>query len=250
MFRKLLFLAALAPSLWLPSRLIAGGPPFLCLPIEGVTPDNATAGAALIDAKLENQRWSHPEWSGGVAIHQQPKQPYMTFYMKEEVRLSDIDAALKGSDFSIPRDRLKLFGHVILEIDPRTTPAKDLLAALDSMEYVSIADSEESKGGLLVTVEMPYPAVENRPNPVTVWSEKFVKNDYTSVQSTKPELPIGAQALPSYNAFRDVLATHNANLTGIRWSTAHACRALGCVSVPKADAVLATATELSSPQKN
>src|SRR5688572_6220115 len=119
MFRKLWFVAALAPSLLLPSRLIAGGPPFLCLPIDGVTPDNATACATLIDAKLENLRWSHPEWSNGVAIHEQPSQPYMTFYMKEDVRLSNIDAALKGSEFTIPRDRLRLFGHVILEIDPR-----------------------------------------------------------------------------------------------------------------------------------
>ena len=87
-------------------------------------------------------------------------------------------------------------------------------------------------------------------DPKTVWSEKFVKNDYTSAQSTKSDSPIGAEELPSYNAFRDVLAKHNANLTGIRWSTTHACRALGCVSVPQADAVLATATELSSPEKN
>jgi hypothetical protein len=250
MFRELLFLAALVPLLLSPLRLLAGGPPFLCVPIDGVTQANEKAVTTAIDAKLENKRFAHPEWSDGVAIPQRGDQRYLTFYMKEDVSLNDIDEALKGTGCSIPRDRLKLFGHVILEIDPQTLPAKELVAVLDSMAHVSITDAKESNGLLQVTVEMPYPAVDNRPKPDVVGWEKFAANDYSSAQSSASEPTISAQALPSFNAFRNVVAKQNANLTGIQWSTTYACRALGCVTAPEAETALATATAPSSPQKN
>jgi hypothetical protein len=76
--------------------------------------------------------------------------------------------------------------------------------------------------------------------------ETFAWNDYTSVAPKKSDSPVGRQDLPGYDVFRHVLAKHQASLKDIHWSMAHACRALGCVSAPKADKAIATATKLSS----
>jgi hypothetical protein len=250
MFQKLSLAAALALSLLAPSRIFAGGPPWLCLPIDGITQDNASACTALIEAKLKDKLWMNPEVRSGAAIHYDGSQAYLTFYMKEDVSLGDIEESLKGSEFSIPRDKIRLFGHVILEVDTEKTPVKEVAAALDAMDHVSIAESDENNGKLLVTVEMPYPVVDNRPNPVDLRWDKFAKNDYNSVDSKKSESPVGPENLPGYHAFRAVLARHGASLQDVRWNSNYACRALGCVSVSDTKAVLATATELSTPKKN
>jgi hypothetical protein len=235
--------AAFALSLAAPSRIFAGGPPWLCLPIDGITQDSASACTALIEARLKDKLWTHPEVRSGAAIHYDGNQAYLTFYMKEDVSLGDIEEALKGSEFAIPRDKIRLFGHVFLEVDTEKTPAKEVAAALDAMDHVAIAESDESNGKLLVTVEMPYPVVDNRPSPEDLRWDKFAKNDYNSVDAKMTEPSIGPEKLPGYHAFRDVLARHGANLQDVRWNTDYACRALGCVSVPETKAVLATATE-------
>jgi hypothetical protein len=250
MFQKLSLTAALALSLLLPSRILAGGPPWLCLPVDGVTHESATACTALIEARLKDKLWTHPEVRSGAEIHYDGNQAYLTFYMKDDVSLGDIEAALKGSEFSIPRDKIRLFGHVILDIDLEESPSKELAAALDGMDHVAIAESDENNGKLRLTVEMPYPVVDNRPQPENLRWEKFAKNDYNSVDAKKTEPSIGPEKLPGYHAFRDVLARHGASLHDVRWNTDYACRALGCVSVPETKAVLATATDLSSPKKN
>jgi hypothetical protein len=243
MYRKLLLSAIATQLLFWPTRLNAGGPPWLCVPIGGVTPDNAAACTDLIEAKLAKKLWPQTERFGGVAIHHGSDQQYLTFYMKEDVQLGEIEAALKGSDYSIPRDRLRLFGHVVLEIDARKSPSKELAAALKSLEQVAIAEWEDGNGFLRVTVEMPYPVADGRPTQDTSRWTRFARFDYTSAESSKSATPVAPSALPSYNAFRDVLAKHHATLKDIRWSTAYACRALGCVSVTKADGAIATASK-------
>jgi hypothetical protein len=245
--KSLPFAAAL--SLLLSSRLLAGGPPWLCLPIEGATAKNAKACTARIEAKLGAKLFDQPKNYSGAEIHRDGDQQYLTFYMKEEVALGEIEAALKGSAFSIPRDKIKLFGHAILEIDLQKSSSKEITAALDAMDNVSIDDSAVNQGQLLATVQMPYPVVDNRPNPNDLRWETFARNDYTAADSSKSETPIAAKALPGFHAFRDLLSSQGASLKDVRWSTTHACRALGCVVVPQDEAVVA-ATELSSQQRN
>jgi hypothetical protein len=247
---KLLYLAALAQLLWLPSQLTAGGPPWLCLPIDGVTADNAQACTALISAKLEHKLWPKSESLRAAEIHRDADQSYLTFYMQEDIGLAEIEAALQGSEFSIPRERIRLFGHAILEIDPRKVPATELVAALDAIDNVSIDDVDDRKGLLHATVQAPYPVVDNRPNPDNLSWETFAWNDYTSVAPNKSESPVGRNDLPSYEVFRHVLANHQASLKDIHWSMSHACRALGCVSAPKSNKTIATATKLSSTGSN
>jgi hypothetical protein len=249
MRHNLLYLAALAHLLWLPSQLSAGGPPWLCLPIDGVTADNQSACTALISAKLEHKLWPKSESFRSAEIHRDGDQSYLTFYMKEDIGLAEIEAAFQGSEFAIPRDRIRLFGHAVLDIDAQKASAKELVAALDALPNVAIDEVDENKGLLRATVQMPYPVVDNRPNPENLSWEKFAWNDYTSVAPKKSDSPVGRQELPDYQAFRDVLATHHASLKDIHWSTAHACRALGCVSAPKADKAIGAA-KLTSNASN
>jgi hypothetical protein len=163
--------------------------------------------------------------------------------MKADVGLTDIDAALKGSAFSVPRDKLRLFGHVVLRIDGGDASLAQLAAALEAIDTVSVAESRENKDHLLVTVQMPYPVVANRPSPDWVGWEKFARNDYSSAKSNSIESEVTRQMLPDYGTLRDVLASHNARLDDVRWSTAFACRALGCVTAPGPDTAVASAAE-------
>jgi hypothetical protein len=251
MCRKLLILAAVAALPLLPGRLFAGGPPWLCIPVDGVTSGNAKACMELINTKLGNKLWQHDgPYGGGAAIHHDKDQQYLTFYMQQDVRLSEIEAALKGTEFSIPRDRLRLFGHVILEIDPGQAPHKALLASLETLDQVSVAESQAEKNLLLVTAQMPYPVVRDRPKPDFIGWEKFARNDYTSQSPSKTESPTTRDSLPSYDSFRDLVAKHDASLRDIRWSMAHACRALGCVDAPKSAAEIAATFERSSLDPN
>jgi hypothetical protein len=251
MCRKFLVAAALAASALLPGRLIAGGPPWLCIPVDGVTPGNATTCTELINAALGKKLWRRDgPYGGGATIRHDKEQEYLTFYMQEDVRLSEIEAALKGTEFSIPRDLLRLFGHVILEIDARQTPHKALLASLEQLDQVSVAESQSENNVFLVTAEMPYPVVRDRPKPEFIGWEKFVRNDYTSQGPRKTESATTREALPSYESFHDLVAKHDASLKDIRWSTSHACRALGCVSGPKSDAEIAATLQRSSLNAN
>jgi hypothetical protein len=244
MVRKIPILAIAGTLLLLPSRLLAGGPPWLCLPIDGVTATNAEACVDLINSKLKNKLQLHSgPYGGGAALRQDGNQRYLTFYMVEDVGLGEIDAALQGSAFSIPRDELRLFGHVILEVEPRTAPSMELLAALNAVEHTAVVDSASKENRLLVTVQMPYPVVEERPKPEYVAWDKFAWNDYTSQIPKQAESPVSRDRLPTLGKIRDVVTKYNASLKDIRWSTTHACRALGCVSVPQPDATVAATSE-------
>jgi hypothetical protein len=214
--------------LLLPDRLIAGGPPWLCLPVDGVTEGNVKACADLLTTKLESQLW--PE-DREIQIRQRSNQWYLTFYMKTHVALSDVEAALQGSGFSVPRNRLRLFGHAILEIDARTPPPKELLADLEALRFVSVGETEDKEDRLLVLVDMPYPEDGDRDRDSVAW-DAFRRNDFASDPATRSEPPATSQTLPGYDAFRDVVAKHKGSLKDIRWSGALGCRPLGCVAAP------------------
>lgn len=234
MCRKLSLVAMAALFLAFPTQLHAGGPPWLCLPIDGLTADNSKATNDQLTARLKDKLYP-PDVFRGVAMLENAKQHYATLFIKQEVGLRDIDAALKGSGVSIPRDRLHLFGHVTLDIDPQAASPKELLADLEKIDHVSIAKSENKDGSLLVTVDMPYPPEAERGDSVA-W-EKFVRNDLASDPTTKSEPPATGESLPSYKTFREVLAKHHAKLKDIRWSTEYVCRTVGCVAAPESKTV-------------
>jgi hypothetical protein len=231
MFRAIwLFVVAAVLLLW-PARLIAGGPPWLCLPVDGVTADNVKECTDLLTDKLKGKFAPNRARYNNVELHNHANQWYLTFYMGEDVGLREVEAALKGSRFSVPRDRLRLFGHVILEIDAGKATDKQLLAALEALNYVSVAKSEHKDDLLLVTVDMPYPVEDNRRENLTAGWDKFERNDFASDQATKSEPAATPRTLPSYEAFRGIVAKHKASLKDIRWSTHYACRPLGGVAV-------------------
>ncbi len=233
--------AITASFLLLPARLFAGGPPWLCLPIEGVTADNVKACTETLTTKLESKLWQQPGQYRGIRIQQDRDQWYLEFHMGEDVALHEVEAALKGSGLSIPRDKLRMFGHVVLEIDAHTTPTKDILTALAAMDHVSVAKSENKDDFLMVTVDMPYPVdYDTNQRRGTVGWDTFHRNDLASDQSTRSEPPIMARMLPSYDSFRNLVAKHHAALKDIRWSTNYACRPLGGVTAPGSDQEIST----------
>src|SRR5262245_25964320 len=142
MFRKIALFAVVSLLAMLPSTLIAGGPPRLCLPIDGVTANSLAACTDLLATKLDSKLWSSSTSDRGVRILENKTQWYAMLTMKEDIGLAEVDAALKGSGYSIPRDRLHIFGHMILEIQGSSKSAAELLAKLDALPHVSIDESE------------------------------------------------------------------------------------------------------------
>jgi hypothetical protein len=226
MLFKLSCFAVVGVCLLVPSRIMAGGPPCLWLPIDGVTPDNAEQCARSLAKALG--RTSRDD---GIKMVQDKKQWYARVFLEEDVTLTQIEHALKESEFSIPQRKLRLFGHVVLEVDTGKTQAKELITNLEAIKYVAVAESERKDGILLITVDMPYPVAEGRSFRESVAWDTFRRNDFSSNPSTRSEPPATAGMLPSYHAFRTVAEKHNANLKDIRWSARYVCRPLGCVAV-------------------
>jgi hypothetical protein len=214
----------------LPARLLAGGPPWLCLPLDGVTAENAGTCGDLLTSKLEDRLWPYEGYERGVRVQEYKGQWYAAFYLGKHVGLHDVESALRGSDFSVSRDKLRLFGHAILEVEKSAKPA-ELLADLEAMSYVSVAESETPEGRLLVAVDMPYPVEEGERErrPYVRW-DSFQWNDLNSAQSPRSESPVTGRELPGYDTFRKVVEKHGANLRDIRWNPNYACRPLGCVA--------------------
>src|SRR4029453_16617006 len=147
MFR-LLTITCAAVLFLLPLHARAGGLPLLCLPIDGATADNADRcaqrGAKALGEGIER-----------VGMRQNDGQWYLTFHFnRDRVRLADIDAALKGSPFSVARDKLRLFGDVILEVDARDGSADKLLADLKTQKHIVVSESKREDGSLLVTLAL------------------------------------------------------------------------------------------------
>jgi hypothetical protein len=229
MFR-LLTITAAAVLFLLPTHAWAGGPPLLCLPIDGATADNADACAQRVAAALG-------EGVDRAAMRQNDGQWYLTFHFnRDRVRLSEIDAALKGSPFSVARDKLRLFGDVILEVDVQGAAADKLLADLKTQKHVVVSESKREDGKLLVTLTLPAPQHDVR-SQATFGSVSFKTETFRS--EGQPD-PTKAGDLPTYAALRGAIEKHDASLTGLRWNC-WGCRALGCIGGAKADRVSTTA---------
>jgi hypothetical protein len=212
-----------------PANLFAGGPPILILPVDGVNSGSAQACVDLLNARLKDKFWKHGD-SQTVRIEERKNQSYVAFDMGSDVTLSDVKAALEGSKFSIPQDRLHFFGHVILEIDAGGKSHQSLLSDLDALAQVSIEESKTENGLFRVTVDMPYPDDRGRGHLNTSGWDTFQRNDFASDQSTRSESPVKLQQLPRFSEIRDVIAKHDARLKEVRWSNNYACRPLGGVA--------------------
>lgn len=211
-----------------PASLLAGGPPFLCLPLDGVKPDNVQKGTELLNAKLRNKVWKHSDRSPAIQLVERKNQWYMTFHMGDDIRLAEVNAALEGSKITVSGDQLHLFGHVNLEINAPQATREKLLSDLEGTSYVSIDKSKTENDLLVVTVDMPYPSYKEEREAVG-W-ETFHRNDLSSTNESREA--ITADKLPSLNTFQKIVAKHDGNLKDVRWSVNHACRALGGVAVP------------------
>jgi hypothetical protein len=214
-------------------RVIAGGPPMLCLPIDGVTAENGEECRQLLVAKLENKLLPDQDAFRAIQLREHASQWYVTLYFGEELGLSDVEAALEGSRFWIPRERLHLFGHLILKIDADAKSQAELLGSLKAGEYFLVADSITKDNRLFVTVNMPYPNEDLRRKPISFDRETFHWNHYASDPSIVSRAPATADMLPSCDMFHEIVAKHSASLDDIRWSTDHACRTVGGVAVTK-----------------
>ncbi len=238
MFRKLSSFAIVAALGLAGGQVQAGGPPMLCLPVDGVTAENVDECTKLLAAKLENKLFPGNEDFRPIEIRQFGKQWYLTFYFLEDVALSDVESALEGSSFSIPRDRLHFFGHVVLEIDAGATLPKVLMAGLDGLEYLSVSSSDTKQNRMLLAVDMPYPKKDLRRAPEAVSDDTFQWNDLSSNPLANLETPATGEQLPNYSAFQAVLAKHDTKLHDIRWTTANACRVVGGVAANNTDGKL------------
>jgi hypothetical protein len=238
MFRQRSVFAMVAALLLASGQAFAGGPPMLCLPIDGVSAENADECTRLLAARLGNKVFPGNEDFRPMELRQIGKQWYLRFYFEEDVALSDLESALEGSSFSIPRDRLHFFGHVVLEIDGGVTPPDDLKAGLKALEYVSVGESESKENRILLTIDMPYPDKDLRRAPEAVSDNSFQWNDFSSNPAAKSEAPATGEQLPNDHAFHVVLAKHDAKLHDIRWTTENACRVVGGVAVQEANGKL------------
>jgi hypothetical protein len=237
-FRKTVLLAATAAALMTPGRALAGGPPWLTVPIDGVTGENARACSELLGSKLASNQMARGQDSDGVKAYQRDGQWYMAFYFGEDVRLSEIEAALKGSSFSVPRDRIHMFGHVIVELDAKDSSAKALLADLESLRHTLVIESKSDGARLLATIAMPYPTHGDRNYSDDAGWGKFKgymeEGDVIGTRGDDDEAT--AAELPSLQTFDKVAAKHKATVKDVRWSVNFACRSVGCVALPKSDA--------------
>jgi hypothetical protein len=234
MFRKSsLFVAgALVASLQLTA--LAGGPPWVSVPIDGVNAKNSQACAEKIGAALKDKIFPGSEAYSGVNIGEHNGQHYAMFHMQKDVTLSDVEAALRGTSFTIPRDKIRLFGHTVLEVQADEAQGKKLLADLESLNPVWVAESNQADKKLRVTLEMPYPAetTGGRPSQKSVGTwQKYQRNDFMQ-EGPKTDDVYAVAELPTYNTLRDTIAKSGGKLEDVRWSTQYACRAVGCIVAP------------------
>lgn len=240
MSRKLSLSAVAAACFLITAQVMAGGPPMLCIPIDGVTPGNAELCAKRLDTALGARVWRHagrPE----LQMRQSGEQWYAVFHLDEDVALSEIDAALKGSVFSVPRDRLRLFGHVTLVIEARRLP-EQLTADLAAIKHVRFGKSKQEQGGVLATVDMPYPVMSAEHDRESIAWEQFQWTDFSSnwAPGHNAGAPATRESLPPIDDLRQVVVRHNAQLNDVRWSAFWGCRPLGGVVVPNSEAERST----------
>jgi hypothetical protein len=137
------------------------------------------------------------------------------------VALSDIEAALRGSAYSVPRDKLRLFGQATLSVQTQRT-ADEFKADLEQLPFVVVDSIEQQDQRFQVTIDMPYW--------LKVGDATFQRTDFSSAASSKSEPKASCHELPSYDRLRDVVARHNGQLTDIHWSAYLGCRMLGAAA--------------------
>jgi hypothetical protein len=208
---------------------MAGGPPWLCLPVAGVNSDNADQCAQLVVKALGEKIWHDPQRASAVMLQEDQNQHYLVLYLRHNVRLSDIEKIFEGTEFTIPREKLHLFGHVVLEIECDDDAQGELLESLKQLQHVSVAESERDSKLLRVTVDMPYPEIVEQAGGDHVGWDRFVRMDYSSDQKTRNEPPASVDMLPTYGGFESVISDHQGSLRTVCWSVEHACRPLGAV---------------------
>ena len=232
MIKRLLGIAV-AALLFLPAQGTAGGPPLLCLPIDGVTAENARECSRLLEGPLAEKLWGQAGRDRGVHMLNRDGQWYAAFYMGGEVRLGEIEQPLKGSSFSVPRDRLRMFGHAILEIDP--AGGKETALTGKFGEYVMVSQIKKEKDRRDVVVDMPYPIWRTRGvQGVLNWKDEYAWMDFNSTR-TRLDTAIGAEKLPTVSEVETSLKKQDARLKDIRWNATWGCRALGAVALPVQD---------------
>lgn len=213
-----LFLSAATIVLLSPAALLAGGLPVVCLPVNGVTADNTKACAKLIRDALGDT-------AGKVELRENDQQWYALFSANAgEVDLGKIDAALKAGKFSIPHDRLRLFGRMTLEIEVGAAAEAKLLADLKGLKNLTVEETAGAKNVLLVTVAAPYPRhfgheVEE------FGKESFAKERFGAGNSDlgpRAVPPAAPRDLPSYAGVQAVIEKHDGKLKASRF------KLLGC----------------------
>jgi hypothetical protein len=236
LLRSTICLAA-AMLISLPAMAIAGGPPWLTLPIASPVAGGVEASTARLAAEL-----GLPAGEGGFALHQDGKQWYLTIDLEEDATLGQIERACEASGLAVAIDSLHLFGHAIVEIDPQGANHSELLAALDAMEEVDVSEPALEGGLLRVTVDMPYPVFDRQRGQARTqcgW-DTFALNDFSTSRAGSRD-PIPAGLLPSYNDFRRVVGEQGGRLEDIRFDNQFACRPLGGVAAQDDPSAAATA---------
>src|SRR3954451_8216733 len=104
MLRNISQFAVAIAILSLPTSIWAGGPPLLCLPVDGVTSKKLNEWTEILNAKLADVVLERSIPPQGVKVVRHADQWYLTFDMGQDVRLSDVKSALAESVFSIPGD--------------------------------------------------------------------------------------------------------------------------------------------------
>ena len=216
-----------------PANLMAGGPPRLCLPIDGVTPGNVQTCGELLSKNLASKLWAHSDPPERIRLVQRGEQWYLTFHMGREVALSEVEAALKGSDCSIPREKLRFFGHVTLHFETRGATQERLIADLEQIDNLALDESKAENNLLSQVVEIPYPVDRARKDDALDW-ESFQRNFFNDNLPEKSSTPIPAKKLPSYEMVRTAASRNDVSLKDVVWSPHYACRALGAVASPGA----------------
>lgn len=236
---------AFALTIVLASHAHAGGPPRLNLPLAGVDEASASACKDLLSAKLKNANWKGDaaQWNG-VNVFQRGDQWYLGFYMKDDVSLADVEAALKGSTFAVDREHMRLFGHVTLVIKTDAGNDKAIETAIASIPQASVVKTERKDGDLLATIAMPYPPAEDSNRWGGAAWKVFRTGEFEGVTASKGD-PIADNALPTIDAVGDVVKSHDAKLVDVRWTSNYACRPVGGVAVVEPGAFAAKSTRIT-----
>lgn len=224
-------LSAVATVLLLsPAPLLAGGLPRVCLPVNGVTTGNANACAKLIGNAISKAE--------RIELRENDAQWYALFSVNgSEVDLDKLDAAFKGSAFSVPRDTLRLFGGAKLEIEVAEASEQKLLTDLKAVKYLTIDATKRDRGVLSVTVILPYPRHTGR-EVEDFGKASFAKELFGAERSDfapKADPPATARTLPTHADLRAVVEKHDGRLKGTRLNLL-GCHVQGGILVPDATA--------------